>query len=117
MSGVANIPVLLMVLYHLTGDERWLAEPYAPTRARGLSDHDTGGLPEHVQAEIRDAAEHAVRKWAQGIPPAVGHPLPERLQQMGAVLARAGREMQVIVLTCMPDRYRNVGGAHVVRLG
>lgn len=83
--GVANIPVLLMVLYHLTGDERWLAEPYAPTRARGLSDHDTGGLPEHVQAEIRDAAEHAVRKWAQGIPPAVGHPLPERLQQMLSV--------------------------------
>jgi len=52
--AVANIPVLTMVLHHLTGDDRWLAEPYAPTRARGLSDHDTGGLPEPVQAEIRE---------------------------------------------------------------
>lgn len=48
---------------------------------------------------------------------ALGYSDPERLQQMGAVLARAGREMQVIVLTCMPDRYCQVGGAHVVRLG
>jgi 4-hydroxyacetophenone monooxygenase len=83
--AVANIPVLLMVLHHLTGDERWLADPYAPTRARGLSDHDTGGLPQHVQAEIREAAEHAVRDWAQGVPPVIGHPSPERLQQMLSV--------------------------------
>src|SRR3546814_17907548 len=69
-----------MVLHHLTGDDRWLDVPYAPTRARGLSDHDTGGLPEHVQAEIRQAAEHAVRDWSRGAAPASPQPSPEPLK-------------------------------------
>jgi 4-hydroxyacetophenone monooxygenase len=83
--AVANIPVLVMVLHHLTGDDRWLAEPYTPTRARGLSDHDTGGLPEAVQAEVREAAEHAVREWSCGTPPALAQPSPEHLQRMLSV--------------------------------
>jgi len=45
-----NIPSLLMVLVQLTGDRRWLAEPYAPHRARGLDDNDDGGLTEAIQA-------------------------------------------------------------------
>lgn len=47
----------------------------------------------------------------------LGYTDSERLKLMGAVLARAGKECQVIVLTCVPDRYRNVGDAKVVRLG
>lgn len=39
-----------------------------------------------------------------------------RLEAMGAVLAMAGRECQVIVLTCQPSRYEFVGSAHVVPL-
>src|SRR3546814_20937358 len=74
-----------MVLHHLTGDDRWLDVPYAPTRARGLSDHDTGGLPEHVQAEIRQAAEHAVRDWSRGAAPASPQPSPEHLQHLLSV--------------------------------
>jgi hypothetical protein len=35
---------------------------------------------------------------------------------MGAVLAVAGRQSQIIVLTCQPDRYEHVGGAQIVRL-
>ena len=82
---MVNTPVLVMVLHHLTGDDRWLAEPYAPTRTRGLSDHDTGGLPEPVQAEIREAAEHAVRDWSRGTPPALPQPPPEHLQRLLSV--------------------------------
>ncbi|WP_354698020.1 4-hydroxyacetophenone monooxygenase [Paraconexibacter sp. AEG42_29] len=52
----ANLPTLLTVLAHLTGDDRWLREPYAPTRAVGLDDHDTGGLDPAVQQEVRAAA-------------------------------------------------------------
>ncbi len=48
---------------------------------------------------------------------ALGWSDPERLEAMGAVLARAGASTQVIVLTCFPDRYVHVGGATVVRLG
>jgi uncharacterized protein YhaN len=48
---------------------------------------------------------------------ALGYTDSKRLEAMGAVLALAGRECQVIILTCMPDRYRYVGGAKVIRIG
>lgn len=47
---------------------------------------------------------------------ALGNSDPERLERLGAVLAMAGRQTQVVVLTCLPDRYRHVGSAHVIRL-
>lgn len=47
---------------------------------------------------------------------ALGNSDPQRLEAMGAVLAVAGRQSQIIVLTCQPDRYEHVGGAHIVRL-
>jgi hypothetical protein len=46
----------------------------------------------------------------------LGYSDPRRLEAMGAVLSEAGRTSQVIVFTCYPDRYRQVGGAHVLRL-
>ncbi len=52
-----------MVLIHLTGDRKWLDERYQCSRIRGLDENDTGGLPDEVQAEIREAAEHALLKW------------------------------------------------------
>ncbi len=48
---------------------------------------------------------------------ALGYTDPERLKLMGAVLTKVGRECQIIILTCVPDRYNNVGEAKVVRLG
>ncbi len=48
---------------------------------------------------------------------ALGYTDPERLKLMGAVLAKAGKECQIIILTCVPERYNNVGEATVVRLG
>ena len=47
---------------------------------------------------------------------ALGNSDQQRLEAMGAVLAVAGRQSQIIVLTCQPDRYEHVGGAHIVRL-
>lgn len=47
---------------------------------------------------------------------ALGYSDPERLQEMGAVIARAGRDTQIIILTCMPERYRYIGSASVLRL-
>ncbi|MCZ7536592.1 MAG: AAA family ATPase [Acidimicrobiia bacterium] len=47
---------------------------------------------------------------------ALGNTDTPRLERMGAVLAAACGDSQVIVLTCMPDRYRNVGSARVVRV-
>jgi len=47
---------------------------------------------------------------------ALGYTDPARLERMGAVLAAAARDCQVIVLTCVADRYGHVGGAAMRRL-
>ena len=64
----ANLPSLVAALYQLTGDARWLADPYRPTRSRGMEDNDTGGFAPGTQAEIRAAAVDAVLAWADGKP-------------------------------------------------
>jgi 4-hydroxyacetophenone monooxygenase len=78
----ANIPTLLMVIYQVTGDKRWLERPFQPTRTKGLSDHDSGGLPERVQAEIRHAAALAFRHLQEGKSPAIAVPTPEQTSVM-----------------------------------
>ena len=47
---------------------------------------------------------------------ALGWSDPQRLRSMGAAIAAAGRECQVVVLTCTPGRYSHVGTAKVVAL-
>jgi 4-hydroxyacetophenone monooxygenase len=64
--ALANIPTLLMLLVQLTGDTKWLLPPYAPKRARGLDDNDSGGLPDNVQQEIRAAAGDAIVEFTEG---------------------------------------------------
>lgn len=66
----ANIPTLVAVLAHLTGDDRWLADPYRPTRTKGLSDHPDGGLAEQAQRDIRDAVADLIERGETE--PAVG---------------------------------------------
>lgn len=47
---------------------------------------------------------------------ALGFTDPDRLEKMGAVFDAVGSHGQVIVLTCSPDRYRSVTGAHRIEL-
>lgn len=47
---------------------------------------------------------------------ALGYSDPERLLLMNAVLAKAAKDCQIIVLTCIPDRYSNLGQATVISL-
>ncbi len=75
--AIANLPTLMMVLVQLTGELHWLEEPYRPSRARGMGDNDTGGLPESVQAELRKAALEAILAWRAGRPVAIPEPSPE----------------------------------------
>lgn len=86
--AVANVPSLLMVLVQLTGDLRWLEPPYRPNRARGLGDNDSGGLPEPIQREIREAALVAILAWRRGRPAALPEPTPElRLRMLSCAVA------------------------------
>jgi 4-hydroxyacetophenone monooxygenase len=52
----ADVTMLLMVLVQLTGDHRWLHEPYRPVRGTTVIPDPSGGLDEDRQAEIREAA-------------------------------------------------------------
>ncbi|MGB1879088.1 MAG: NAD(P)-binding domain-containing protein [Gammaproteobacteria bacterium] len=83
--ATANIPTLLMVLYQMTGEHRWLEAPYRPNRATGLGDNDSGGLPEATQAEIREAAREAIMAWAAGRPLAIPEPAHAELVEMLSV--------------------------------
>ena len=47
---------------------------------------------------------------------ALGHSDPDRTAKMNRVLTRAGENAQVIVLTCSPERYRDVESAQTVAL-
>ena len=47
---------------------------------------------------------------------ALGWTDPGRLAQMCEAIAVAGRDSQVIVLTCTPDRYAAIADATVIRL-
>lgn len=83
--SIANVPVLLMVVFQFTGDERWLRAPYLPTRGKGLGDHDGGGLPPDVQQQIREAAIDVILRLQDGERPAIVMPSDERTVRMMSV--------------------------------
>lgn len=83
--AVANVPTLLMVVFQFTGDERWLAERYQPTRGKGLGDHDDGGLPPEIQDEIKQAATAAILELRAGRPMAIVEPSHELTVRMMSV--------------------------------
>ena len=80
----------------------------------------SGGTKEQLSLITRLACAMIVSKNG-GAPlildDALGYTDPERLKLMGALLAKAGQECQVVILTCVPDRYSNIGAASVIRLG
>ena len=82
LADSANLPTLLMLIYQVTGDSRWLEPPYCPTRSRGLSDHDTGGFSEQIQDEVRLAGAHALFDLQSGKEPAIPMPNAEQTSRM-----------------------------------
>lgn len=52
----ADLRVLVMVLYHLTGDEIWLSDRYRPKRDVNLIADEDAGFPPEIRAEILTAA-------------------------------------------------------------
>jgi 4-hydroxyacetophenone monooxygenase len=76
----ADLRVLVMCLFHLTGDERWLAPPFLPGRDVRVIGDPTAGFPPEVQDEIR---HETYRILAAGPPmPAVEHPDDTLLHRM-----------------------------------
>ncbi|ANS78787.1 DNA double-strand break repair Rad50 ATPase [Serinicoccus hydrothermalis] len=86
--------------------------------------HDqlSGGAREQLGILARLAVAQLVDP-ARGVPvvidDALGWTDPDRLEQMSQVLgggAAGGEDVQVVLLTCTPDRYASIPGARTVRL-
>jgi len=76
----ADIRCLLMVLVHMTGDERWLEPPYRPKRDVRLIPDPNAGVPSDIQNEIRAAV---VALFSQGTPkPVITDPGDDLLLKM-----------------------------------
>ncbi|MDT2005773.1 FAD-dependent oxidoreductase [Rhodococcus opacus] len=100
----ANLPSLLMSLFQLTGDEKWLNAPYQPKPPRGMSDNDTAGLNEQLGVDIRHAAKEAITAWARGREIAIPRPDTDTLRRMMAVCAAE---------TEIPDNYADMMAAEM----
>ena len=79
----ADIRVLLPVLVHLTGDRRWLEEPFRPVRDVRLFADPSGGLDEEVQATVREAVFERLRDGV--LDPVLSEPPPELFLEMMSV--------------------------------
>src|SRR4051812_13662227 len=75
-----DIRVLLMVLVHMIGDERWLELFYKPRRDVRLIPDPQAGLPAEIQDEIRAAV---LKLFADGEPqPVITDPGNELMLKM-----------------------------------
>lgn len=81
----------------------------------------SAGAKEQLGMILRLACAKIVAEEGDGVPllidDALGYSDPDRLEAMGAVLSSVADDYQLLVLTCMPDRYRHVGGADIERMG
>ena len=79
----------------------------------------SGGTKEQLSLMYRLSCSMIVAKDG-GTPvildDALGYTDPERLKLMGAVLAIAAKECQIVIFTCVPERYAFIGEAAVVPL-
>lgn len=78
----ANLPTLLVVLAHLTGDTAWVRAPFTAGRPRGMDDNDSAGLSEELQEEAREAAVRVVLDWRDGLLPDPVDPGDDLLLEM-----------------------------------
>lgn len=75
----ADLRPLLMVLFHYTGDEKWLNPPYSPRRNPSLIADEDAGLSPAIQAEIRATA---LAVLSQNKPPLITSPDEALLNRM-----------------------------------
>jgi len=80
----------------------------------------SGGTKEQISLIFRLACSMIIAEDG-GTPlildDALGYTDPERLRLMGAILAQAAKECQIVIFTCLPDRYSNIGRATIVPIG
>ena len=83
--AAADLRVLVMCLYHLTGDPAWLDAPYRPARDVRLIADPAAGFEPAIQDEIRAAVAGLADTDGAFPEPAVGDPGRERFHEMLSV--------------------------------
>src|SRR5262245_14383914 len=78
----ADLRVLLMCLYQVTGDGKWLEDPFIPARDVRLVADPLAGLGPEAQDAIREAAREVLATRPE---PAIAVPDEETLQHMMSV--------------------------------
>ncbi len=81
----ASVPTLLMCLAQITGEARWLEDPFLPQRDILIFAERSGGLSEDAQAVVRQALSDVLDQLAAGqraLPPL---PVPADLARMMSV--------------------------------
>ncbi|MDT8320433.1 MAG: AAA family ATPase [Xanthomonadales bacterium] len=77
------------------------------------------GAREQLGIITRLAAAQIVSKQG-GVPliidDALGFSDPARLESMGAAIARAGQDCQILLMTCSPGRFSHVGNAALIKI-
>lgn len=102
----ADLRVLLMCLYHLTGDHAWLEPPFRPVRDVRLIADPNAGLPSEVQEQIR---RRAVELLSDGsLKPVITDPDDDLLQEM--MNACLGEEVPPEYAPMMRQEMGFVGG-------
>lgn len=76
----ADLRVLLMVMHHLTGDEKWLSSPFTPQRDVNLISDLDAGLTDVAQAELKAAALDLLT--SDTLTPAIHDPGEALMQRM-----------------------------------
>ena len=83
-------------------------------------DHLSAGAREQLGLLSRLACAVIVSPDGGGAPvivdDALGWSDPDRLSRMGAAIGAAGKQCQIIILTCTPGRYAHVGNARVIKM-
>jgi 4-hydroxyacetophenone monooxygenase len=76
----ADLRVLLMCVFHLSGDRRWLADPYRPRRDVQLIADEDAGLSEQAADDLRAAAADMLS--TAPLTPAIDDPGDELMLEM-----------------------------------
>ena len=95
----ADLRVLVMCLFQITGDRKWLAEPYLPQRDVRLIAPEDAGFSDEIAEQLWDAAiaEHDTT-------PVISDPGDELMVEMMSALSRRARRRRV-----RPDDARGNG--------
>ena len=84
--GCANLPTLLAVMNQLSGDDKWLSEPYLPAAVLPeLFADDSGGFDETTAADIRSQAFDLIKPYIDSVDDLPPIPPPEHINRMMSV--------------------------------